>query len=166
MCEWWVGDWTNCNILTPSSFVFSSTSFSFCWVAQSGVLRAHSPPLGASSLYSILSPTRLTPNSLNLSVAPGYIIICRPPASCGRHICTQFNHSHGYTLIYSTGCTCYLHRGISFWQFGRGSICYTTPSVIAYSTRRRQKDTNFPGQPLLFLALNSVIIFLLGIVGV
>ena len=56
MCERWVGDWTNCNILTPISFVFSSTSFSVCWAAQSGVLRAHSPLLGADSLYSILSP--------------------------------------------------------------------------------------------------------------
>ena len=36
-CERWVGDWTNCNILTPSSAVFSSTSFSFCWAAQSEV---------------------------------------------------------------------------------------------------------------------------------
>ena len=53
MCERWVRDWTNCNILTPSSFVFSSTSFSF----YSGVLRAHSPLLGAGSLNSILSPT-------------------------------------------------------------------------------------------------------------
>ena len=57
MCERWVEDWTNCNILIPSSFFFSSTSFSFCWATQSGVLRAHSPLLGASSLYSILSPT-------------------------------------------------------------------------------------------------------------
>ena len=57
MCERWVGDWTNCNVLTPSSFVFSSISFSLCWAAQSGVLRAHSPLLGADSLYSILSPT-------------------------------------------------------------------------------------------------------------
>ena len=32
-------------------------------------------------------------NSLNLSVAPGYIIVWHPPASCGRHICTQFNPS-------------------------------------------------------------------------
>ena len=60
MCERWVGDWTNWNILTPTSFVFSSTSSSFCWAAQSGVLRAHSPLLGAGSLYSILSPTNWT----------------------------------------------------------------------------------------------------------
>ena len=40
VCERWVGDWTDCNILTPSSSVFSSNSFSFCWPAQPGVLRA------------------------------------------------------------------------------------------------------------------------------
>ena len=28
-----------------------------------------------------------------LPVAPGYIIVWHPPASCGRHICTQFNPS-------------------------------------------------------------------------
>ena len=39
VCERWVGDWTDCNILTPSSSVFSSTSFSFSWAAQPGVLR-------------------------------------------------------------------------------------------------------------------------------
>ena len=60
MCERWVGDWTDSNILTPNSSVFSSTSFSFCWAAQSGILRAHSPLLGAGSLYSILSPTNWT----------------------------------------------------------------------------------------------------------
>ena len=60
------------HILTPSFFFFSSTSFSFCWPAQSGVLRAHSPLLGAGSLYSILSPTRLTPTNWT---SPWYRII-------------------------------------------------------------------------------------------
>ena len=32
-------------------------------------------------------------NSLKLSVAPGYIIVWHPPASCERRICTQFNPS-------------------------------------------------------------------------
>ena len=92
MCERWDGDWTNCNILTPSSFVFCSTSFSFGWAAQSGVLRAHSPLLGADSLYSILSPTNWL--QLNeLPVPPGYIIVWRPLASCERRIYTQFNSS-------------------------------------------------------------------------
>ena len=76
----------------PSSFVFSSSSFSFCWAAQSGVLRAHSPLLGAGSLYSILSPTNWL-QLTELPVAPGYIIVLRPPASCERRIFTQFNPS-------------------------------------------------------------------------
>ena len=92
MCDRWVGDWTNCNILISSSFVFSSTSFSFCWAAQSGVLRARSPLLGAGSLYSILSPTNCF-QLIGLPVAPVYIIVWLPPASCERRIGTQFNPS-------------------------------------------------------------------------
>ena len=38
--ERWVGDWTDWNILIPSFSTFSSTSFSFCWAVQPGVLRA------------------------------------------------------------------------------------------------------------------------------
>ena len=92
MCERWVGDWTNCNILTPNSFVFSSTSSSFCWAAQSGVLRAHSPLLGL--ILSTASYLQLTDSNLLTCLWPrGYIIVWHPPASCGRHICTQFNPS-------------------------------------------------------------------------
>ena len=36
MCQRWVGDRTDCNILTPSSSDHSSTSSSFCWAAQPG----------------------------------------------------------------------------------------------------------------------------------
>ena len=39
-CERWVGDWTDCNILTPSSSDYNNASFLFCWAAQPGVLRA------------------------------------------------------------------------------------------------------------------------------
>ena len=92
MCERWVGNWTNCNILTPNSTVFSSTSFSFRWAAQSGVLRAHSPLLCAGSLYSSLSPINWL-QLTELPVTPGYIIVWHPPASCERHICTEFNPS-------------------------------------------------------------------------
>ena len=92
MYERWVGDWTNCNILTPSSYVFSSTSFSFCWAAQSGVLRAHNPLLGAGSLYSILSRTNWL-QLTELPVTPVYIIVWHSPASCERRISTQFNPS-------------------------------------------------------------------------
>ena len=92
MCERWVGDWTNCNILTPSSFVLSSTSFLFCWAAQSG---SWGPiALCWVLVLSTASYLQLTDSKLpNLSFAPGYIIVWCPPASCRRHICTQFNPS-------------------------------------------------------------------------
>ena len=40
VCERWVGDWTDCNILTPGSSDYCRTSFTFGWAAQLGVLRA------------------------------------------------------------------------------------------------------------------------------
>ena len=74
--------------IDPSSFVFSSTSFSFCWAAQSGVLRAHNPLLGAGSLYSILSPPKLTPTNWTSCRIGLYHCLT---STCERHICTQFN---------------------------------------------------------------------------
>ena len=76
----------------PVPLSFSSISLSFCWDAQSGVLRAHSPLLAAGSLYSILSPA-CWPQLTELPVAPGYTIVWRPPASCERRIYTEFNPS-------------------------------------------------------------------------
>ena len=90
MCERWVGDWTNCNILTPSSFVFSSTSFSFYWAAQPGALRANSPLLGL-----VLSTT----SYLQLTWTP-----------------TNSKLTQGYILMSSTGCTCF---SIDGWAKGQ-----------------------------------------------
>ena len=104
MCERWVGDWTDCNILTPSSSVFSSTSFSFCWAAQPGVLRVQ-PSLGAS-YFQLTEP--VCGNGLYNSLT----LTCFLWASHLHPI--QPVHSQGYTLISSTGCTCYLHRCISY----------------------------------------------------
>ena len=112
MCERWVGDWTNCNILTPSSFVFSSTSFSFCWDAQSGVLRAHSPLLGVGSLYNILSPTpwlQLTEPVCGNRLCNCLTLTCFLWAS---HLHPfQPVHSQAYYLISTTGCTSSLIDG-------------------------------------------------------
>ena len=77
----------DCNILTPSSSVFCSTSFSFCWAARPGALKAQP---SAESWFS-LPRTGTTDSKLTeLPVAPGYIIVWLPPASCGCPICTQF----------------------------------------------------------------------------
>ena len=117
MCERWVGDWINCNILTPSSFVFSSTSFSFCWAAQSGVPRAHSLLLGAGCLYSILSPS-LTPTNWTSCCTGLYHCLtstCFLWASHQHPI--QLVHNQNYTLISSTGWTCSLIDGLVEGQY-------------------------------------------------
>ena len=126
MCERWVRDWTNCNILTFSSFVFSGTSFLFCWAAQSGVLRANSPLLGAGSLYSILTPTNwLQPTEL--PVVPGYIVVFRPPASRERRICTQLNPSRVKVIPW------YLRPDAPDWRLGRMSICYISRGWLRFN---------------------------------
>ena len=109
MCERWVGDWTDCNILTPSSSVFSSTSFLFCWAAQPG-------SWGPSSLWelvlTIASYFQLTERVCGTGLYNCLTLTCFLWASHLHPI--QPNHSQGYTLISSTGCTCYLHRRISY----------------------------------------------------
>ena len=44
-CKRWVGDGTDCNILTQSSSDYSSISSSFRWAAQSGVTEGRKPCL-------------------------------------------------------------------------------------------------------------------------
>ena len=78
------------NKLTPSSSVFSSTSFLFCWAAQLEGLRAQPSAESWVSLPQIATTdSKLT----ELPVTPGYIIVWCPPASCECRICTQFNPS-------------------------------------------------------------------------
>ena len=50
----------DCNILTPSSSIFSSTSFSFCGAAQPGVLRA---PLCWELVLTASNCNKLTPTN-------------------------------------------------------------------------------------------------------
>ena len=121
MHERWVGDGTDGNILTPSSSDYSSTSFSFYQAAQPGVFEGHKPSVW--SWFSLPRTATCTPaatvsNQVKPSVAPGYIIVCRPPASCGRRNCTEFNPFTGQadTSIYPTGCTCFL---IDWWVEGQ-----------------------------------------------
>ena len=91
-CVWEVSWRLNkdCNILTTSSSIISSISFSFCWAAQPGALRTQP---SAESWFSL---SRTATNRLQLTefpVAPDYIIVWCPPASCEYHICNQFNPS-------------------------------------------------------------------------
>ena len=97
----------------------------FLWLLQhfflillgcsTGVLRAQ-----AHCLELVLTPRATATGTelqlelqLKLSVAPCYIIVWHPSASCGRRICTEFNPSAGQgdIPISSTRCTCFLIGG-------------------------------------------------------
>ena len=91
----------------PSSFVFSSTSLSFCWAAESGVLMAHSPLLGAGSLYSILSPTNWLQTNWTSCGTGLYNCLTSARFLWASHLHPiEPVHGQGYILMSSTGCTC------------------------------------------------------------
>ena len=75
------------------------------------------PLLGAGFLYRIWFPTDWT------SCALSYIIVQRPPSSCGRHKLHSFNPSTVKVIFWysSTGRTCYLHCCISYFDNPAGS---------------------------------------------
>ena len=84
----------NCNILTPSSSDYNSTSFSFFWAAQLRPLRAQRL-LGPGSHSFELQ--QLTPNNdlqlTRTSCGTGLYNCLTSICFSERHICTQFNPS-------------------------------------------------------------------------
>ena len=147
LCERELETEQNCNILITTLMAIS-VSFPFSWAAQPGAQGQAS--LGASFLYRILSPTRLIPNwsdlptlnrgpegslcwGLTFSTASClqlielpvhcYITVQRSPSSCGHHRLHSFNLSTVKATLYSssTGCTCYLHWCISYFDSPAGS---------------------------------------------
>ena len=136
VCERELETKQNCNILTLYSIGHNHVSFPFSWAAQPGTwgpslsgcwfsllhLFSNSsdlqtdysgvwglPLLGAGFLYRILSPTDW------ISCALSYIIVQRPPSSCGRHKAHSFNPFTVKVMFCysSTGCACYLYTCIS-----------------------------------------------------
>ena len=115
MCERELETEQNCNILTPTPM--ATTAFLSC---SPGLLnREPGGPasLGVGFLYRILSPTDWA------SCAPSYVIVRCPPSSWGRHKSHSFNQSTVKVIFWysSTGCTCYLHRCISYFDSSAGS---------------------------------------------
>ena len=115
VCEKELETEQNCNILTPT--LTAITMF----LSRSPGLLNRGPggqvSLGAGFLYRILSPTDWT------SCAPSYIIVRPLPSCCGRHKSHSFNPSTVKVIFWysSTGCTCYLHRCISYFDSPAGS---------------------------------------------
>ena len=56
-------------------------------------------------------------------MSSGYIIVWHPPSSCGRHTSHSFYPSTVKAISWysSTGCTCFLHRCISYFDSLAGS---------------------------------------------
>ena len=110
-----VGDRTELQHIDPHSYGHNCVSFLFSWAAQPG---AWGPSL-SGCWFSLPhpSPTYWT------SCAPSYIIVRCPPSSCGRHKSHSFNPSTVKAIFWysSTGCTCYLHRCISYFDSPAGS---------------------------------------------
>ena len=100
-------------------------------------------------------------------MAPGYIIVWHPPASCRCHICTQFN-PYIIKVIpwYLQPDAPVIHTGASLiWQLGRGSIFYTSTAffvsfwcTLFWDIRRSFKSsknyTNITQDPMNFMAGN------------
>ena len=64
----------------------------------------------------LLSPNSLVSELTDFLSSPSYIIVQRPP-SCGRHKLHQLNPSTVKVIIsWSTGCTCYLQKCISYFD--------------------------------------------------
>ena len=141
MCERWVEtDWTDCNILTPSSSVFSSTSFSFCWAAQTLP--------SAGSWFSL--PRAATRTSTATRTPTNWLQLTQTVCGTGLYNCLtstcflwashlhriQPVHGQGYILISSTGCTCFLIDG---WVEGQyviwriNTLLYKNISLTLYS---------------------------------
>ena len=140
MCEREVETEQNCNLLT--STLMSKTTF----LSRSPGLLNRGPggpaALGAGFLYRILSPTRLFPDLLISYLHPGYIIVQHPLSSCGRHKSHLFNPSTVKVIFWysSTGCTCYLHRCISYFDRPAGSEVNIQQNEMDTVTRVQIQD--------------------------
>ena len=90
MCERWVGDWTKtATYWTPALLAIAAFLSHSAGLLNLESLRAASP---LSESWFSLPQTATNWLQLNeLPVAPGYIIVWCPPASCEHRICTQFN---------------------------------------------------------------------------
>ena len=126
VCERWIGDGDR---LTQSSSDHSSTSFSswLGWAVQPWVTEGRKPSV--CKLILLLASYPPTDSNYNWdskwlqpSVAPGYIIVWRPPAFCGRtHLhwiqpCPQVKVIFRYLQLDApvSLSSAYLHRCISW----------------------------------------------------
>ena len=112
LCERWVGDWTELqHIDPPLLYGHNSVYFPFSWAAQPG---ASGPSLSRTWSSFQLTDFLSSPGLYNCSSSTFFL-----RASEFR---TQFNPSTVKFISWysSTGCTCYLHRCISYFDSSVG----------------------------------------------
>ena len=134
VCERWVVTKTDCYILTQSSSRDHSSTSSSSWLGCSTVGR-WGPKPSVWSWFSLrghpISNCDWNSNCLKLnwpkpSVAPGYIIVWRPPASCGHTYLHQIQPHPQLEVIfrYLRPDAPVIYTGASLdWRLGGGSIC-------------------------------------------
>ena len=117
-CVWeGVGDRTELQHIDPHSIGHNRVSFPFSWAAQPG---SWGPSISGCwfSIPHLISNSS-DPQLPDFLSSLNYIIVQRPPFSCGRHKSHSFNLSTVKVIISwysSTGCTCYLHRCIFYFD--------------------------------------------------
>ena len=99
----------NCNILTPTLMAISA------FLSRSPRMLNRGPG-GPASLGHVPHSSIFSPTDLTSCLHPGYIIVRHHLLLVGVTNCTQFNLSTVKVISWysSTGCTCYLHRCISY----------------------------------------------------
>ena len=139
VCKRWVGDGTDCNILTPSSSDYSSTSFSFCWAAQPGVQRTTSP-LSVCSWFSLPWTATRTPTDwlkLNQTVC-GTRLYSFLTSTCFLWVLQLWVLQLTSTILVGAAIAPSrwypdifdrMHQFLDSW-LGRRSICYNHPLII------------------------------------
>ena len=120
ICERWVGDWTA--YWPPVPLPLAALLFRSAGLLNRG---SWGPVLSRASYLQLTE----------LPVAPGYVIVWHPPASCRSHICTQFNPSTVKVIPwYLRPDAPVIYTGaFLIWQLSRGSICYK-PVEISWNT--------------------------------
>ena len=115
VCKRWVGEWTDCNILTPSSSDYSSTSFLILLGCLTG------GPEGPALCWELV----LTVSNGNSNLNCNWLQLTRTVCGIGLYNCLtptcfpwtsqlhriQPVHGQGYILISSTGGTRFLIDG-------------------------------------------------------
>ena len=134
MCERWVGDGNRRLHIDPKFLCIIAALLPYSAGLLNRGPEGPSPLSGASSHYGILSPTATGTRTLTATrtelclprtlielkpfVAPGYIIVWHPPASCGRtHLyrIQPVHRSRWYSDIFDR-----MHLFLD-WRLGRGS---------------------------------------------